>query len=106
MYGPADLSKKIPTPKTLDDYDNREFSLEDDAGISSFGYLVGLMRVLDHIIRGTPRDSEENIKALCANVDAGIEAWRSLLPKHKCKLVNEDGTRDELLFKAHMLTTV
>lgn len=64
------------------------------------------MRSLDNIIRGAPRNSEENIKTLCANVDAGIEAWRSLLPKHKRKLVHEDGTPDEALFKAHMLIAV
>lgn len=89
----------------MDDYDNREFAI-DHTGFSSFAYLVGLVRSLDHIIIGIPRDCEENVKVMCTNADASIAAWLSLLSKSKHKLFRDDGTLDELLFKANILVQV
>ena len=43
---------------------------------------------------------------MCANADASIAAWLSLLSKSKHKLVRDDGTLDELLFKANILVQV
>lgn len=97
--------QNISYPKTLEDYDNREF-MDDSTDFSSFAYLIGLARSLDHIIIGIPRTSEENIKAMCANADASIAAWLSLLSKSKRKLFRDDGTVDELLFKANALIQV
>jgi hypothetical protein len=97
--------QKIPPPKTMDDYDNREFA-EDDTDFSSFAYLIGLYRSLDAIISGIPRNSEENVERLCSGVDATIAAWLSLLSKSKRKLFKDDGTIDELLFKANMAIQV
>jgi hypothetical protein len=87
----------------MDEYDNREFAMDDDADFSSFAYLIGLMRTLDLIFIGIPRNSEENVKIMCTNADASIAAWLSLLSKSKRKLFRDDGTLDELLFKANML---
>jgi hypothetical protein len=75
----------------------------DDTDFSSFAYLIGLIRTLDQIIIGIPRISEDNMKVLTTNADAGIAAWLSLLSKPKRKLFREDGTLDELMFKANML---
>lgn len=98
-------SGNIPRPRTLDDYDSREFAT-DNVDFSSFAYLVGLIRSLDHIIIGISRDSEENVKAIGANADASIAAWLSLLSKSKRKLFRDDGTLDELLFEANILIQV
>jgi hypothetical protein len=43
---------------------------------------------------------------MCANADASMAAWLSLLPKAKRRLFSEDGTFDELLFKATSLLQV
>ncbi|EON62361.1 hypothetical protein W97_01583 [Coniosporium apollinis CBS 100218] len=99
-------SGNIPHPKTLEDYDNREFALDDDTDFSSFAYLIGLARSLDHTIIGIPRNSEENVHAICTNADASVAAWLSLLSKSKRKFFRDDRTLDELLFKANMLIQV
>jgi hypothetical protein len=47
----------------MDEYDNREFA-EDELDFSSFAYLIGLGRSLDHTIVGIPRVSEPNVKLM------------------------------------------
>ncbi|GJN72435.1 hypothetical protein PLICBS_006508 [Purpureocillium lilacinum] len=96
-----------PVPKTMEDYDNREFDTSDDPGdFSSYGYLVGLLRSFDHAVYRLARSSEANVKEVCNNTDTCIAAWVSLLSQGKRKLFREDGTFDELLFKGHTLLHV
>ncbi|KAF2094421.1 hypothetical protein NA57DRAFT_13940, partial [Rhizodiscina lignyota] len=99
-------SGNIPKPKTLEDYDNREFALEEDTLFSSFAYVIGLVRSLDHVAAGIPRDSVEHVKEISANTDAAIGAWQSLLCKSKRKLFRDDGSLDELMYKANTLIEV
>jgi hypothetical protein len=80
--------------------------MDDETDFSSFAYLVGLLRSLDLTIIGIPRNSEENVKEMCTRADASIAAWLSLLSKSKRKLFRDDGTLDELLFKAQCLIQV
>ena len=80
--------------------------MDHDTNFSSFAYLVGLVRTIDHTITGMQRTSEESIKTMCAIADAGTAGWLSLLPKAKRKLFREDGTLDELLFKANIFIQV
>ena len=54
------------------------------------------------ILIGIPRTSEENVKAMCLNADASVNAWQSSISKSKARLVDDDGTLDEALFTAHM----
>lgn len=85
----------------MEDYDNREF-LDDDIEFSSFSYLIGLLRSVDRICIGMPRDSLEKVREMASNFDAVAIAWATLLSKSKRKLFREDGTIDELLFKGNM----
>jgi hypothetical protein len=77
--------------------------MDEDLNFTSFAYLIGLIRSLDHTIIGIPRTSEANVKLMCTNADASITAWLSLLCKSKRKIFRDDGTLDELLFKANTL---
>ncbi|KAI5465075.1 hypothetical protein BGZ63DRAFT_440538 [Mariannaea sp. PMI_226] len=96
-------SGRIPEPRTMEEYDNREFASDEEADFSSYAYLIGLLKSFDRTIFGIPRDSEANVRSICSNTDASNAAWMSLLPKRKRKLFREDGKVDELLFKASTL---
>ncbi|KAL4900137.1 hypothetical protein BDW74DRAFT_104479 [Aspergillus multicolor] len=96
-------SGKIPRPRTLQDYDMREFLDDNDRIFSSFAEMVGLTRGLDLALSARKGMTIANAPNICANADATVTAWRSLLPPSKKDLVKEDGTVDELLFKANMI---
>lgn len=81
----------------------REFCDDDDPGFSSFAQLIGLTRSLSLVLSGRQNHSSESTSLMCANADTCITAWCSLLPPDKRKIVRDDGTVDELLFKANML---
>ncbi|KAF2476605.1 uncharacterized protein BDR25DRAFT_210137 [Lindgomyces ingoldianus] len=93
-------SGSIPNPLKLESYNVREFS---DAEFSSFAHLVGLTQGLNRILSTRRRHDSEHAKLLCANVDTCVTAWCSLLHKSKRKLLKDDGSVDELLFKANTL---
>ncbi|KAL2827471.1 hypothetical protein BJY01DRAFT_255690 [Aspergillus pseudoustus] len=93
----------IPRARTLQDYDMREFLDDEDRVFSSFAELVGLTRSLDLALRARKNMTIATAPAVCANTDASVTAWRSLLPPVKKDLVREDGSFDELLFKANMI---
>lgn len=90
-------------PRTLEEYDNREFAIDEDVGFSSFAYLVGLARSLDISYFGVSRASEAGVKEMCTSTDANNAAWLSLLSKSKQKMCQENGQVDELLFEASSL---
>ncbi|KAL3433549.1 hypothetical protein BDV09DRAFT_171662 [Aspergillus tetrazonus] len=96
-------SGRIPRPRTLQDYDMREFLDDDERVFSSFAELVGLTRGLDLALAARQSMTIANAPAICANADATVTAWRSLLHPSKKDLVRADGTVDELLFKANMI---
>jgi hypothetical protein len=77
--------------------------VDNDVGFSSYAYLIGLLQSLDLSIFGRSSHSEAKARAICTNKDASMTAWVSLLPKSKRNLCAENGTFDELLFKAHTL---
>jgi hypothetical protein len=90
----------------MDEYDHRDCAADKDAGFSSYAYLIGLLRSLDHSIYGVSRPLKANIKTLCTKTDESMAAWLLLLPKNKQKLFTEDGSFDEVLFKANSLLQV
>ena len=45
----------------------------------------------------------EHANTICANADTTLTAWCSLLPRSKRRILRDDGTVDELLFKANIL---
>ncbi|KAL4923541.1 putative C6 transcription factor [Aspergillus undulatus] len=94
---------KIPRPRTLQDYDMREFLGDDERQFSSFAELVGLTRGLDIALTARNGMTIANAPWISANTDATVTAWQSLLHPSKKNLVREDGTVDELLFKANII---
>lgn len=40
---------------------------------------------------------------MCANADTSVMAWHSLLPPSKRRLIHDDGSVDEVMFKAHFI---
>jgi hypothetical protein len=77
--------------------------MDDEVEFSSFAYLIGLIRTLDIIFIGIPPSTDENVKIIIGHADASIAAWLSLLPASKRRLIRDDGTIDELLFKANVI---
>ncbi|KAF3479920.1 putative C6 transcription factor [Arthroderma uncinatum] len=100
-----DLYEKgdIPKPRTLYEYDMREFADEEDQDFSSFAHLVGLTRGLDLALSGRRPNNPDPPSVVCSRVDTCMRAWCSLIPPRKRCLAREDGTIDEQLFKANML---
>jgi hypothetical protein len=92
----------IPIPKTLDDFDSREFAADNHV-YSSFAYLIGAIRGVSMAL-SCGLSKIENVFApqVLEMVDTVIEGWRLLLPKAKRQLVSRHGEFDELLFQAHM----
>ncbi|EKJ73826.1 hypothetical protein FPSE_05949 [Fusarium pseudograminearum CS3096] len=99
------MFKYIPEPRTVEDFDSREFA-ENDIPFSSFAYLIGAVRAAALAISVTPKkvkrqDSERMIQV----ADAVIDAWLLLLPKER-KVMRNDGSIDELMFQANLLVHV
>ncbi|KAF9735063.1 hypothetical protein PMIN06_000838 [Paraphaeosphaeria minitans] len=90
----------IPTPATLTNYNAREFS---DMEFSSFAHLIGFTQGLCRILATRLYNDTESAKATCINADTMMTAWCSLLPAYKRRLLRDDGSVDELLFKANIL---
>ncbi|KAF5982353.1 C6 transcription factor [Fusarium bulbicola] len=99
-------SGMIPAPKTLQDFDSREFDSEDVV-FSSFAYLIGAVRCAAQVIYMSPkRATREHSEAIIQSADSAFDAWLLLLPKDKKPVLKADGTIDELMFQAHLLIHV
>ncbi|OAG10591.1 uncharacterized protein CC84DRAFT_1184574 [Paraphaeosphaeria sporulosa] len=90
----------IPTPATLKNYNAREFS---DMEFSSFAHLIGFSQGLCRVLATRLYNDTESARTTCANADTMMTAWCSLLPASKRRLLRDDGSVDELLFKATIL---
>lgn len=95
-------SGNIPNPRTLEEYDMREFS-GDEREFSSFAEMVGLTRSLDLALAARKDLDLKIITTVCANVDAIHVSWTSLLPASKRTVFRPGGSLDETLFKAHAI---
>ncbi|KAE8154318.1 hypothetical protein BDV25DRAFT_116266 [Aspergillus avenaceus] len=93
----------IPRPRTLAEYDMREFAGDDSLQFSSFAELACLTRSLDLVLACRKGSNATNAHVICANLDACVLAWRSLLPPSKKEIMRADGSFDEILFKANMI---
>ncbi|KAL7808791.1 hypothetical protein V8C44DRAFT_366608 [Trichoderma aethiopicum] len=99
---------EIPRPKTLEEFESREFSSEDTV-FSSFAYLVGgvrgmasaMARVLDLPASNASESGGPSPKVL-ESVDSITEGWLLLLPESKRDIFSADGQVDELIFQAMM----
>ncbi|KAL1611958.1 hypothetical protein SLS60_000181 [Paraconiothyrium brasiliense] len=90
----------IPLPASLKNYDIREFS---DMEFSSFAHLIGFTQGISRVLATRRHNNPADIKLTCANADTMMTAWCSLLPAPKRRLLRDDGSVDELLFKAKIL---
>ncbi|EAS35802.2 C6 transcription factor [Coccidioides immitis RS] len=97
-------SGTIPPPRTLYEYDMREFLMaEGDAEFSSIAELIGLTRTLNMVLSGRKTGNLSVTRTICAEVDIAISAWCALLPASKKNVKRSDGTVDEQLFNANIL---
>ncbi|KAJ4293178.1 hypothetical protein N0V90_008460 [Kalmusia sp. IMI 367209] len=90
----------IPVPASLKNYNTREFS---DIEFSSFAQLIGFTQGISRVLATREYKDIENAKVTSANADTMITAWCSLLPASKRRPLRDDGSVDELLFKANIL---
>lgn len=98
--------QNIPTPKTLQEFNNREF-LPNNVHFSSFAYLIGAVQCAAAAISITPKvAAAEDSTHLIQAVDCSLDGWRLLLPPERKNVMNENGEIDELMFQAQLLTHV
>ncbi|KAF4832388.1 hypothetical protein CGCTS75_v004555 [Colletotrichum tropicale] len=99
-------SEAIPLPKTLEDFDSREFAPEN-VTFSSFAYLISAVRSAALAISTVPEvASKEDSAQVIHSADSIIDAWSLLLPKERRNVMSKTGQVDELMFQAHLLIGV
>ncbi|KAF4428594.1 hypothetical protein CFRS1_v007450 [Colletotrichum fructicola] len=99
-------SEAIPLPKTLEDFDSREFA-PDSVTFSSFAYLISAVRCAALAISTVPKvASKEDSAQVLHSADSIIDAWSLLLPKERRNIMSKTGQIDELMFQAHLLIGV
>ncbi|KAL7941818.1 hypothetical protein V8C42DRAFT_333796 [Trichoderma barbatum] len=97
----------IPRPKTLDEFNSREF-IPEDTVFSSFAYLIGAVRgmasAMFRALSLPPNSSNTGSPSpkVLDSVDSIIEGWLLLLPESKRDIFSADGQVDELIFQAMM----
>ncbi|PYH40169.1 putative C6 transcription factor [Aspergillus saccharolyticus JOP 1030-1] len=99
-------SGEIPPPKTMQDFDCREFAV-DEPVFSSFAYLISAARCAALAIRAAPRNTvKEDSTRIIQTADSMLDGWLLLLPPGRKQLMNKAGEIDELMFQAHLLIYV
>ncbi|APA09594.1 hypothetical protein sscle_05g043640 [Sclerotinia sclerotiorum 1980 UF-70] len=94
-------SGHIPRPRTLSEYDSRDF--EDEIPIfSSFTYLIDLVRIIGTIL-SINNITGKNLEPAVTNADAMLVNWKLHLPIEKQGVVDKNEEVDELLFQAQNL---
>ncbi|KFY29865.1 hypothetical protein V494_08424 [Pseudogymnoascus sp. VKM F-4513 (FW-928)] len=95
-------SGAIPYPKTLEDFNSREFA-PDNYVYSSFAYLIGAIHGVSSAIARVLSDPScsTSPRALDA-VDTMIDGWMLLVPESKAKVFSKSGEIDEHMFHAYM----
>ncbi|OKP07424.1 hypothetical protein PENSUB_6013 [Penicillium subrubescens] len=99
-------AQEIPEPKTLQDFDCREFT-SDDIVFSSFAYLIGAVRCIASAISTVPNiaGNEVSTNVIQAS-DSILNGWLLLLPDNRKQVMDKAGEIDELMFQAHLLIHV
>jgi hypothetical protein len=94
----------IPRPRTLSDYEARDFE-DEETVFSSFTYLIDLSKISGSLLglRGLYGGGEKRMEAAVENADAMLVNWRLHLPREKQGVVDKNEEVDELLFQAHNL---
>ncbi|KAJ6445164.1 quinate dehydrogenase [Purpureocillium lavendulum] len=102
------LFQNIPQPKTLEEFNAREFA-PDDSAFSSFAHLIGgvqgmtsAMTRANSIANPSPSLLGTSSLKVLEIADAVIDGWMLLLPEAKRNPLSADGEVDELIFQALM----
>ncbi|CAG8888093.1 unnamed protein product [Penicillium egyptiacum] len=96
----------IPEPKTLQDFDCREFT-SDDIIFSSFAYLIGAVRCIALAISTVPKIAgNEGSTNVIQAADSILNGWLLLLPENRKQVMDKAGEIDELMFQAQLLIHV
>ncbi|KAH7255025.1 hypothetical protein NW759_012678 [Fusarium solani] len=99
-------SGEIPEPKTLEEFECREFA-SDDTSFSSFAYLIGAVRCAALAISIAPKVAvKEASTQVIEAADSVVDAWLLLLPKDDKQVISKTGIIDELMFQAHLVIHV
>ncbi|KAH8433738.1 uncharacterized protein LDX57_011372 [Aspergillus melleus] len=99
-------SGQIPQPRTLEEFDSREFDISDTP-FSSFAYLIGAVRSAAAALSAVPRCSGKRASLdIIQAADATVDGWLLLLPKEHKQVLAKTGEIDELIFQAHLLIHV
>jgi hypothetical protein len=94
------LTGNIPPIRSLDEFDNRDFS-ETPLVYSSFAYRIEAIRVLGRVLAvGIGPDPND---PAVEGADTCLINWGLNLPKEKSELLGPEGKVDEMLFQAHMV---
>ncbi|KAF3919005.1 hypothetical protein ABW20_dc0110496 [Dactylellina cionopaga] len=94
------LTSRIPSTRSLVDFDERYFS-EDQRPFSSYAYRVEAVRILGQVLACGGSDNPDDPRVDSA--DSSLVNWMLHLPANKKELVDKDGKVDEMLFQAHMV---
>ncbi|KAG6354797.1 hypothetical protein INS49_003878 [Diaporthe citri] len=98
--------EQIPVPKTLEDFDCREFA-DEGTSFSSFAYLISALRCAALAISISPKiAAKEDSADMIQSADSIIDGWSLLLPKDRKQVMTKSGDIDELMFQAHLLIHV
>ena len=90
----------IPPPRTLQEYNDREF-LSEDVQFSSFTYLIDIGHSLAASLALGPHRRDPLAPELIS-ADVRLMNWMSYLPERKRLITAVDGGIDELMFQAHL----
>lgn len=87
----------IPCPKTLEDFNTREFA-PDDYVYSSFAYLIGAVHGISTAVSKVRLDPlDGSSPGLLEAVDTMINGWLLLVPESKANIYYKRGETDELV---------
>ncbi|KAF7162825.1 hypothetical protein CNMCM5623_007947 [Aspergillus felis] len=99
-------SGNIPEPKTIEEFNCREFSPEGTK-FSSFAYLIGAVQCAASAISVTPKTAvKEDSPHVIQAADCSLDGWRLLLPTDYKQVMTSTGEIDELMFQAHLVIHV
>lgn len=100
-------SGEIPVPRTMEEFDCREFAAEETTSFSSFAYLIGAVRCAVLAMSTRPKaPAKEDSLRIMQTADSALDGWLLLLPKDRKQIMNKSGEIDELMFQAHLLIHV
>ncbi|GAT21923.1 C6 zinc finger domain protein [Aspergillus luchuensis] len=84
---PSDPIQIIPQPRTLEEFNQREF-ISDNVHFSSFAHLIGAVQCAASAISVTPKVATvEDSMHLIQAVDCGLDGWRLLLPPEQKNVI-------------------